>query len=718
MAEYSHFALPEGLSKPIRSDVPNAAKRGSAGKFGNKYMAFNHWEFRKMEHRITADLAASYRLSPLLRRCLEARGIVDSASIASATGVGAPFSDPLLIDGMQAAKTCIRAALANGEKITVYGDYDVDGVTATYLLSSALRRLGADCGVYIPDRVGEGYGMNREAVEKIASDGTKLIVTVDCGVTAVAEIALAYELGMRVVVTDHHEPKEILPICEAIVDPKRAPRDGSSYYDLSGVGLAFKLASALLGDCETVFAEYGDVIALGTVADVVSLTMENRRIVSQGLEQLLYTKNYGLAALNRAAGFCDATHTATDVAYKLTPKLNAAGRMRSALEALKLLESDSDDAAERQAALLCALNTERQSEEKRVSSDAEAALLADPAPKAAIVLCGEQWKHGVVGISAAKLAEKYGCPTVLFAPDGDVIRASARSVEGFDLVEALVRATEGIGICGGHKMAAGVTLPVEHFEEFRKRFEAICRAERTQANGVPLVIDCETSPQELTEENITDLSRMEPFGAGNEKPIFAMRDVCIEDMIAIGAGKHVRMVVSSGGRRMNVLAFRRRRERMEYRIGDMIDVAFTAEVESYRGISSVKLILVDLRPSEALQAEEEVAVRLWKAAVDGYPAEQLAFPSRRTLGTLWRRVTELAAEGPITPALVCAGTDANAVETMLALTVFTQAGLLECDANCTDYRAERAVRICADPSTKADLCATELYTILTRQGRA
>ena len=682
-------------------------------------MALNKWEIRTIQQPIDAAVAAQFSLSPLLKRCLEARGMTDSAAIASATGIGAPFSDPLLIGGMEAAAARIKRAIDCGEKITVYGDYDVDGVTASFVLSSALQNLGADCAVYIPDRVGEGYGMNCAAVEKIAADGTKLIVTVDCGVTSVAEIALAYERGMQVVVTDHHEPKEILPTCEAIVDPKCGPRDGSSFYDLSGVGLAFKLVCALRGETESVFAEYGDVVALGTVADVVSLTMENRRIVALGLEQLLYTKNLGLGALNRASGFCDAAHTATDIAFKLSPKLNAAGRMRSAFEALKLLQAETEDDAERQAALLCALNTERQSEEKRVSTEAKAALAELPLPLSAIVLQGKQWKHGVVGISAAKLAEKYGCPTILFAPDGELLRASGRSVEGFDLVAALVRATDGIGICGGHKMAAGVTIPAENFAEFRTRFEAICRAERPQDSGVTLQIDCEVGAGDLTEENVSALSRLEPFGAGNEKPVFALRNARIEDLVPIGAGKHLRMVVSADGRRLSVLAFRQRRERFRYRIGDRVDLAFTAEVESYRGISSVKLILEDILPSAELLAEEDAANRMWQAAVDGFPAADLRFPPRRTLGMLWRRVVELVAEGPLLPAMLCAGTDSNAVETLIALTAFEQAGLIRCPAEEPwRFGDARTVRICAEQNKKADLCETEIYAILMRQGGA
>lgn len=683
-------------------------------------MAFNEWQVRTVQKRIDAETAARLSLPPLLRRCLEARGVTEPEEIEAAVGSGSAFFDPFLLPDMERAATRITAALENQEKITVYGDYDVDGVTSAYLLSRELKRLGADCSVYIPDRVGEGYGMNIEAVEKIAADGTRLIVTVDCGVTAVEEIARAYALGMQVVVTDHHEPQEVLPACEAVVDPKRAD-SVYPFRELAGVGVAFKLVCALRGENASAFEDYGDIIALGTVADVVSLIMENRRIVSEGLEKLLYTQNKGLAALNRAAGFCDAAHSAADVAFKLTPKLNAAGRMRSAYEALALLQSGTDDEADRRAAYLCALNTERQAEEGRVSAEAEAMLDARRvAENHAVVLAGATWKHGIVGISAAKLTEKYGWPVVLFAPDGELLRGSARSVEGFDVFEALTRAAGALGTCGGHKMAAGVTIPAVCFEEFRERFEAVCRGELASGGPVcALRIDCEVRAAELDRESVASLSRLEPFGAGNERPVFCLRNARVEELIPIGSGKHLRMAVSAEGKRLSVIAFRRQRERFRYACGDFVDLAFTAELDTYRGVSSVKLFLNDILPCGERRARESEAVRLLRAAAAGERPAGMAFPDRRVLGAVWRRTAELAPGGAMTPALVHCGLPAavSEVETLVALTAFEEAGLIECDRfGAADFNGEMTVRVCAGNSQKADLSATKIYAVLCGQG--
>ena len=679
-------------------------------------MAAIQWNFRTADRSMDPVLAEQYHLSPLLRRCLEVRGLCSEAQLEAVLGSCDPFTDPYLLNDMSAAVDQIRRAVEAGEKITVYGDYDVDGVTSSYLLSRELKRMGADCDVYIPDRVGEGYGMHEDAIAHIAEDGTRLIVTVDCGVTAIREVAHAYELGLRVVITDHHEPQPTLPVCEAVVDPKRADCT-APFRHYAGVGVAFKLVCALRGENESTFADYGDLVALGTVADVVSLTGENRYFVSHGLELLLNTRNKGLAALNRSAGFCDAACSATDAAFKLIPKLNAAGRMRSAYDALKLLQCVTPDEADSRASYLSLLNTERQNEEGRVSDEAEQMLDgARIARVRSIVLAGGEWPHGVIGISAAKLSEKYNCPVVLFAADGENLRGSARSVEGFDIFDALTRATEGIGSCGGHRMAAGLSIPAEYYALFRQRFEAICREELSSRPPNSLTVDCVVPAGELTPENLADLNRLEPFGAENERPVFCLRGVRIEELFPIGGGKHLRMTVSADGCRLAVMAFRRQKDRFRFRNGDTVDLVFTAELDSYRGNESVKLILQDIHPAEEQLCREDAASVSLRTLLDGGSCSA-SFPDRRTLGAIWRRVAELADGSVITPALVHRALPANVTEldTLVAITAFEQAGLIACAyMNGPDFNGDMTVRV-RPVDSKADLCATPICAALTRQ---
>lgn len=677
-------------------------------------MALKTWKIKEAERPIDAEMARKWSLTPLLCKCLEARNWTNDEQLEALFSGTTVFHDPFLFHDMQAAVARIRRAVQQHERITVYGDYDVDGVTSSYLLSTELTRQGATCDVYIPERNGEGYGLNAEAIGKIAERGTTLLITVDCGVTAVEEVRIAYERGMQVIITDHHEPSDVLPVCEALLNPKCADC-GYPFAGLAGVGVALKLASALRGDGADSLDTYGDLVTLGTIADVVPLTDENRSIVSRGLESILYTTNKGLAALNRAAAFCDAAHSAEDVAFKLAPKMNAAGRMRSAHEAFKLLQSRTADEAESRAAYLSILNTERQDEEKRISQEAESMI--NPrrlTTSRAICLLGDTWKHGIIGISAAKLAERYHVPTVLFAPDGELIRGSARGVEGFDLFAAMNRAVEGLnGRCGGHTMAAGVTLPANAFDEFRRRFESICQHDPALSAETSVVwVDCEVQPEELTEESIASLARLEPFGAGNERPQLCLRNARIEEMIPIGGGKHLKMTVSAGGKRWNLLAFRQQRDRFPHRRGDVVDLVFTASLESYRGAATVKLILTDLQPCAAVREKEADAVQRFQTLKAGGMVTG-TFPNRRTLGQIWRRLLELAPGGSLTPAQLAVGIQTGLTDIMDVLTAieaFDEAGLIECISfDAINYQSDLFIRLCAEPHQKADLQATPIY---------
>ena len=402
---------------------------------------------------VNALVSAGY--APLSAMVLAARGIQNGAQAKTYLDRNAPLPDPFLMTDMALAAGRVALAIENKEKIAVFGDYDVDGITATCLLTDFLRRHGGSCVSYIPGRLEEGYGLNAIALHQLHDEGVQLIVTVDCGITAVAEAQLCRELGMDLVITDHHECKDALPEAVAVVDPHR-PDGGYPHKDLSGVGIAFKLACALCGDTEAVLSEYADMVCLGTVADVMPLRGENRVFAARGLELLAHTKRPGIAALMAECGCDPKTVTSSTIGFMLAPRINAAGRMGQIDLALKLFLTDDPQEASDAAKALCALNRQRQAVESEIYRQAVAMLPAGKPPEA-IVLADESWHQGVVGIVASRIAEEYACPAFLICLDGDHGKASSRSHGGFNLFASLSTLSPLLESYGGHELAAGFT---------------------------------------------------------------------------------------------------------------------------------------------------------------------------------------------------------------------------------------------------------------------
>ena len=574
--------------------------------------------------------------APLAAMILAARGLDSPAKANAYLDCECTLLDPFLMTDMALAAGRVALAMTKGEKIAIFGDYDVDGVTATCLLTDFLRKNGADCVPYIPGRLEEGYGLNPIALHALAEAGVKLIVTVDCGITAIDEAQLCKDLGMDLVITDHHECKDTLPDAIAVVDPHR-PDGGYPHKTLSGVGVAFKLAAALSGDQEQVLREYGDMVCLGTVADVMPLQGENRVFVSRGLELLRNTTRPGLAALMQHSGCEPSTVSASSVGYMLCPRINAAGRMGQIECAVELFLTNDPLRADELAAALCEMNRQRQSVESEIYSQAVQMLPEGQQPPA-IVLAEETWHQGVVGIVASRIAEEFCCPTFLVCLDGDHGKASSRSYGGFNLFSALSELSPLLESYGGHELAAGFTIHASQIAAFR---QAICEKARDYyTEDTPRTVldaDCIVPPELLTLFNIDSLNRLEPCGNGCPKPTLVMENLTVDRITQVGGGRHMRLRLRSGRYFFHAIYFSATPESASIREGDLVDVAFVPQVNEFRGERTPQMNVTDIRP--ACSAEASCCCTGYRELQKGKLPAQLAealLPDRATLGLVWR----------------------------------------------------------------------------------
>jgi len=508
--------------------------------------------------------------------------------------------DPFLMADMERAVELVEGALDRGAKIRIYGDYDVDGVCATAVLVRALGGLGADVDWYIPHRIDEGYGLNEEAVRQAHTEGVELLITVDCGSTALEEVATARELGMEVVVTDHHRPGDALPEAP-VLNPWRSD-SGYPFRELAGVGVAFKLVSALArtrGLRSGAELRFLDLVCLGTVADVVPLLGENRLFVQHGLRELQRSRKVGVRSLIEAAGVGKAGTVATrDVAFGLAPRINAAGRMEDARSAVVLLLTADAGEARRLAAALSEHNDARRTEEQRTLEEAERMIAAevDLTRERVIVLGSEEWHPGVIGIVASRLVERYYRPSLLVAISDGQGRGSGRSIAAFNLWEGLKECASLLTRYGGHRYAAGFALAADRIGELRQRISAVAEERLTPDDLRPTIeIDAETPLEEMTLEVATELSRLEPFGTGNPRPVFVTRGAVLEEARCVGDGSHVSMrLASESGRRLGGIWFRAGRLWEGLEVGKKVDVCFRARVDEWGGTPRVQLHVEDV----------------------------------------------------------------------------------------------------------------------------
>jgi len=553
-----------------------------------------------------ADLAGMPSVLPLTARILAARGITapDEAARFLAPALSA-LPDPFLLRGMSAAVARLAAARRNRETVCIYGDYDVDGITATALLVSFLRATGTACRYFIPNRFDDGYGLSREAIDHIRANGADLIVSVDCGITAVDEALYCRQQGIDLIIVDHHTPLPTIPAACAVLNPLQ-PGCDYPFKFLAGVGVAFNLAIAL----RSVLREEGaftpdngpdlrqwlDLVALGTIADVVPLTDQNRIFACHGLRQLSCSQRPGIQALKRVAGVTGEVNSG-QVGFRLAPRLNAIGRMESAVPGVQLLLSSSPEEASLLAADLDSANAERQAVERRIFDEAVAMVEAagDYPERRSIVLASAAWHQGVVGIVAARLVERFHRPTILIslAEDGSA-KGSGRSIPGFHLLDALTACAAHLERFGGHRYAAGIGLRTENQAEFSAAFEAEAARCLADADLVPyLEVDAEAQPEEITHELALELKRLAPFGAANPEPVLVMRGMKVMERRSVGDG-HLRLRLTKGRHSFNAIAFRMAQRDTE----GGLDVAFFPEINEWNGSSTLQLRVKDLRPAE------------------------------------------------------------------------------------------------------------------------
>ena len=649
---------------------------------------------------------------PLSAMVLAARGMRAPRQANEYLDCCAELYDPFLMTDMDLAAGRVGLAIDRGEKIAVFGDYDVDGITATCMLTDFLRRQGANVVSYIPSRLEEGYGLNPIAIHQLHAEGVKLIVSVDCGITAIAEAELCREMGIDLVITDHHECKERLPAAVAVVDPHR-PDCGYPHRNLSGVGVAFKLACALSGDQEAVLNDYADMVCLGTVADVMLLQGENRVFVARGLQSLRNTRRPGIAALMRESGCAPETVSASSIGYNLAPRINAAGRMGQIDLALNLFLTGDEEEAADLARKLCDLNRQRQAVESQIYAQA-VSMLPDGQPPEAIVLADDTWHQGVVGIVASRMAEEYCCPAFLICLDGEHGKASSRSFGGFNLFSSLTALAPLLESYGGHELAAGFTISRCNIPRFREDICAIA-AEYYAGSGPRTVldIDCIITPELMTVRNVEKLSILEPCGNGCPKPVFAMERLCVERITMVGGGRHMRLRLRSGHHTLGAIYFSATPETASIEPGDLVDVAFNAQINEFRGERSVQMNVLDIRPSCSAESSPELLeYSRIRTGLSPAGAAQL-LPDRVTLGDVWRY---LAAAGPRieeNPICLCrkivrrSGRPLSVGKMLTCLDIFADVGLLQ------THRLHKYIRIeLSHTSGKADLNRSNTMQLL------
>lgn len=572
-------------------------------------MILRKWEVRPLDKERAAAFAQTYGVPFFLAMLMNIRGLDDAAHLREFLGEGEPLSDPFLLKDMDKAAARITRAVDNMEKIAVYGDYDADGVTSTAMLYSYLETRGADVIFYIPQREDEGYGMNIGAVEYLKEQGVSLIVTVDNGISSVQEVARANELGIDVVVTDHHRPQEILPDAVAVVDAYR-PDDTSPYKHFSGVGIAFKLLMALedgAGDVEDLLEAYSDLAAIGTIGDIVPLTGENRTLIRAGLERLSQSDRPGVQALLENAGIAGKALTSTNVAFTLVPRINATGRMGAPERAVRLLISGYEEEAEVLSEEICADNEER----RRVEAEIAEAAFADIEAKGymkdrVVVVDGENWHHGVIGIVASRVTERCGKPCMIISRGETEAKGSGRSIEGFSLFEAICACGDLLIKFGGHPMAAGITLKPENIEAFRKRINQYAAEHFPQMPTQTVTLDCKLNPAALSVSMAQSLTQLEPFGNGNPQPVFGLFNMELSNVTPVGGGGHLRLTLEKNGAVITAMRFNTKPEELPYHIGDKIDLAVQLEAREFRGQPSLTVIVRDMKFA-AFNTEKNIA---------------------------------------------------------------------------------------------------------------
>ena len=655
-------------------------------------MKFKKWNIGKPEERDVALLrSAGYPY--LLSTVLAARGVITPEGAAEYLERDRSLTiSPMLMKDMDKAVSRIQRAIAEGETIAVFGDYDVDGITSTVLLLDYLKSCGAHCLRYIPRRIEDGYGLSKDAIQGLRDQGATLMITVDCGITGNDEVDFANSLGIDVVVTDHHECKEELPHAVAVVDPHR-PDCPYPFKHLAGCGVALKLVLALGGENreDALFARYCTLAAIGTIADVMRMEGENRTIVSCGLEALPHTDFVGVHALLKEAGLLGKPITSIQIGFVLSPRINAAGRMGAADLAADLLETDDPARAEELAKELCDLNRERQAVEQAICADAISQIQKlRSEERSALVLSSEDWHQGVVGIVASRLSEKYSCPSFMIHLKDGTGKGSCRSYGGFNLFAALDACSDLLEGFGGHELAAGFTIQESNIDAFRQRMNRYVRSAMDGELPVSsLDIDAAIAvPGEVTLDQVESLTHLEPYGAGNPRPVFALLGATVDSIQSVGQGRHLKLRLSKGTSRFDAIFFSVTEAECGITAGGRVDAAFYLQANTFRGTTTLQLQLIDIRPSLTPSRHEAADLELLHRLLEDAPLTNQETArlraSREQYAACWmaleRKLRQGKAEEERLPYLrqlaVRTGGNESFLRAALALAVFRERGLI------------------------------------------
>lgn len=557
------------------------------------------WEFYNSDEKLVNEICEKYNLNKVIGKIIVNRHVVNDEDVRIfITPTRDDFHNPFLFKGMDIAVDRIIKAINNKEKILIYGDYDVDGITSTTVLKKYLMDRGISVDTYIPNRLHEGYGLNKKAIDTIKERNIDLIITVDCGISAIEEVDYAVRLGMDIIVTDHHEVGEKLPNALAVIDAKR--KDNTyPFRALAGVGVVFKLIQALSIKLEIKpeeYLKYLDLVCVGTISDIVPLEGENRTIAKLGLMLIKVTRNLGLRELIKSSGYKEID--SNTISFGVAPRINACGRMGHEEEALKLFLAEDLESATKITKELNEYNTLRQSTEKAIYEEAVQQIEKNHLDENnSIVLGGKGWHHGVIGIVSSKVTDKYYKPSILLSFEDNIAKGSGRSVPGFDLYEGLAKCEDLLEKYGGHSMAVGLTLKKENLENFKERFEQIAK-EKNIKELVPIIyIDDELKLKDINMDLVKSISILEPFGEANKVPLFLIRNLKIDSIRALSEGRHLKLTLRDENFVINAIGFELGYLAEEYRIGDRIDVVGTLEINSFNGFSSIQINMEDIRKS-------------------------------------------------------------------------------------------------------------------------
>ncbi len=557
------------------------------------------WEDYKTSETIVNQIAEKHSVSPLIAKILANRGIVEDDRIEKFLHPSLDdLNDPFEFKGMDITVERIIKAIDSKEKITVYGDYDVDGITSTTILLKFLSSIGADVDYYLPNRLIEGYGLSTNSIDIIKERGTKLLITVDCGISAYEEVEYAKSQGLDVIITDHHECPDKIPNCISVIDAKR-PDNTYPFVSLAGCGVSFKLVQALcikLDKPQEDYLSFLDIVALGTIADIVPLTDENRVIVKYGLEKMKKTQNFGLKALITSSGI--KSLESSSISFGLAPRINACGRMGQAELALKLLLTEDYREAVEISDKLSEMNRERQDIERRILLEAEEQIDEQGLASHKVIVVGkENWHHGVIGIVSSKITDEYYKPSILICYEGDEGKGSGRSVDGFDLHTALNACQDHLLKFGGHEMAIGLTLKKDEFENFKNAIEEYAKG-KLPDEAIPVVkYDAEITNKDITLKTIEDLKLIQPYGEANPPPLFAYRNIRVDSIRTLSNDKHLKLNVKEDHRIFSAIAFNMGELKNKIRMGDKADILCGIELNSYNGIEMIQLNIKDIKKS-------------------------------------------------------------------------------------------------------------------------